>query len=342
MTVHGVFNRLIGRYDPDGILDVLTGFPRQVELALELEVAIRRKPRSIVVAGMGGSALGGQLVTDLLRDRLPVPLIVHRDYAVPEFVDESSLVVAISYSGDTEETVSAFESASKRGAEVVAISSGGRLKAIAERRGAGHLALPQGIPPRMAWAYLSLPLIKMFAGAGLCDLDTQGLSTLMSRLCREYQPGRQNEPIELAHELRGLIPIYCSSSSTSILAYKWKINTNENAKQQAFASVFPELNHNEMMGWRWPDDSLRRFALVFLRTDFEGESIARRIELTKEIVGGGPEKILEFEAPGRTKIEQLFASIYAGDFMSYYLALLNHENPGSVAAVEQLKARLAG
>jgi glucose/mannose-6-phosphate isomerase len=336
------FKRLIGRYDPDGMQAVLGGFPRQVRSALELEVAVRRKPQSIVIAGMGGSALGGQLATDLLRDELAVPLIVHRDYAVPQFVDHSSLVVAVSYSGNTEETISAFEAAVRRGAEVVAISSGGRLKALADRQRVTHLALPAGLPPRMAWAYLSLPMIKMFAGAGLCDLNTEGLHELMVRLSREYQPGRQNQPIELANELRGLIPVYCSSASTSILAYKWKINTNENAKQQAFASVFPELNHNEMTGWRCPEESLKRLALVLLRTDYEGESIRRRIELTKEIVGGRPEKILEFEAPGRTKIEQLFASIYAGDFMSYYLALLNHENPGSVAAVEQLKERLAG
>lgn len=336
------FRRLINRYDPEGMLGVLTRFPAQVQTALGLRLRIQRRPRSIVVAGMGGSALGGQLVTDLVRDELAVPAIVHRDYGVPKFVDSTSLVVAASYSGNTEETLSAFEESVKRGAEVVAISSGGKLKDLAERYGAAYLALPPGTPPRLAWAYLSLPLIDLLAEAGLCRLPTEGLPELMHELCRDYQPGRQNAPIELANALRGYIPVYCSSASTSILGYKWKINTNENAKQQAFASVFPELNHNEMVGWRYPEESLRKFALVFLRTDYEGPSITGRIEITKDLVNGGPEKILEFVAPGRTKIEQLFASIYAGDFMSYYLALLNHENPGSVAAVEQLKTRLTG
>lgn len=336
------FRQLISRYDPDGMLRVLTSFPSQVRSAIELYAAIERKPESIVIAGMGGSALGGQLVSDLVRDELAIPLIVHRDYCVPEFVDRTSLVVAVSYSGNTEETLSAFESAVERGAEVVAISAGGELEALAGKHGVAHVALPRGLPPRMAWAYLCLPVIKMLAGAGLCRLSTEGLGELIHGLSIEYQPGRQNEPIQLAHALRGFIPVYCSSASTSILAYKWKVNTNENAKHQAFASVFPELNHNEMMGWRYPQDRVNGLALVFLRTDYEGESVSKRIEITKEIVCGGPEKILEFAAPGKTKIEQLFASIYAGDFMSYYLALLNHENPEPVVAVEQLKARLAG
>jgi glucose/mannose-6-phosphate isomerase len=336
------FRQLISRYDPQGMLKVLSGFPGQVDSAIELEPTIRRNPQSIVIAGMGGSALGGQLVSDLLRDQLTIPLIVHRDYSVPEFVDQTTLVVAVSYSGNTEETISAFHSSIYRGAEVVAISSGGKLKALAERYGSAHVALPQGLPPRMAWAYLCLPVIRMLAGAGLCRLSTEGLRELMHGLSIEYQPGHQNEPIQLANALRGLIPVFCSSASTSILAYKWKVNTNENAKQQAFASVFPELNHNEMMGWRYPQDCVKRLALVFLRTDYEGERVSKRIEITKEIVCDRPEKVLEFAAPGRTKIEQIFASIYAGDFMSYYLALLNHENPEPVAAVEQLKARLAG
>lgn len=335
-------SQLISRYDPDGFLRLLSAFPDQVRSALEVDAAIERKPRSIVIAGMGGSALGGQILTDLVRDELAIPVFVHRDYSLPEFVDRTSLVVAVSYSGNTEETISAFRSAIDRGAEVVALSSGGKLKALAERHQATHLCLPRGLHPRMAWAYLSLPLISMLGRAGLLDLRTDGLPELMVQLCREFQPGHENEAIELARALWGLIPVYCSSSSTSILSYKWKINTNENAKQQAFASVLPEANHNEMVGWRYPEESLKTLALVFLRSNYEGARVAKRIEITKELVKDGPKKMLEFPAPGTTKIEQLFGSIYAGDFMSYYLALLNHENPAPVTAVELLKARLAG
>jgi len=332
---------LIDQYDPQGILSVLSSFPSQVESALETWTTIERRPASIVMAGMGGSALGGQLLVDLLSDKLTVPLAVHRNYGLPAFVDESSLVFAVSYSGNTEETVSAFESAVKAGAEVVAVSAGGKLQALAEAHGTPHIAVPPGFQPRLAWAHTCLPILNSLNKAKLTEQSTEGLPEVVNDLSFRYLPDQDSEPIGLANSLQGLIPVYATSSSTSTLAYKWKINTNENAKQQAFASVFPELNHNEMIGWRHPRQVMDKCALVLLRTDYESDRVAERIELTKQLIGDTPGAVLEFKAPGRTKIEQMFGSIYAGDFMSYYLALLNQEDPEPVAVVEELKARLA-
>jgi glucose/mannose-6-phosphate isomerase len=337
-----IWSRLIRRYDPDGFLTSLSRFPEQVHTALELEVPIEREPASIVIAGMGGSALGGQLVADLVRDQLRIPLIIHRDYVLPEFVDASTLVIASSYSGNTEETLSACKWAIARGAEVIVVSAGGKLGALAHRQGLTHLRIPASLQPRMAWAYLSLPVLNTLSRAGFVEARDDGLHDLVAKLCRQFQPKHENQAMELAATLRGLIPNYCSSASTSILAYKWKINTNENAKQQAFASLLPEANHNELEGWRYPQECLDKMALVFLRTDYEGARVAERIRITKEILSGEPPKILELGSAGESKIEQLFSSIYTGDFVSYYLALLNHENPAPVDVVERLKARLAG
>lgn len=341
-TLSAFPTELMDRYDSDRFLDVLTNFPRQLRQALKLKAEPSRQPKSVVVAGMGGSALGGQLVADLVRDHLPMPLIVHRDYSLPEFVDETSLVIAVSYSGNTEETISAVESAIKRGSEIVTISSGGKLTELAESHGISHICIPRGLQPRMAWAYLSLPLINILVAAEHLQLRVEGLVELIDGLAHEYQPQRVNPTIQMASALHGLIPWYCSGSSTSILAYKWKVNTNENAKQLAFSSCLPEFNHNEMIGWRSPEESIKRLALVFLRTDYEGENVAKRIEITKDFLREEPGEILEFRAPGRTKIEQVFAAVYAGDFVSYYLAMLNRENPWPVDAVECFKDRLAG
>lgn len=335
-------NQLIDKYDRDGFLDVLTQFPSQLRRALLLKAEPSREPKSVVVAGMGGSALGGQLLADLVREQLGVPLIIHRDYFLPEFVDETSLVVAVSYSGDTTETISALESAIKRGSDIVTISSGGKLKVMADSYGFPHICIPRGLQPRMAWAYVALSLVNVLQAAELFELQAEGLTELIDGLAHEYHPAHQNGTMEMACALHGLIPVFISASSTSILPYKWKININENAKQLAFANCLPEFNHNEMTGWRYPEESIKRLALVFIRTDYEGDSITRRIEITKEILRGQPGDVLEFKAPGRTKIDQLFGSIYAGDFMSYYLALLNRENPAPVDAVEHLKVRLAG
>jgi glucose/mannose-6-phosphate isomerase len=332
----------IRRYDRDGFLAVLGSFPEQVEKALEMEASLKRLPRSIVVAGMGGSALGGQLVADLARDQLPVPVIVHRDYSLPAFVKASTLVIASSYSGNTEETLSACQAGIERGAEVIVLTAGGKLRALAESYGLTRLQLPADLPPRMAWAFLSLPVLNTLSRAGFIEPQTEGLHDLVAGLCRALQPQRDNEAMEVAAALRPLIPNYCTSLSTSVLAYKWKINTNENAKHQAFASFLPEANHNEVEAWHYPQDCLEKMALVFLRTDYEGPRLAERIRVSKEILGKGAPRVLEVRAAGRTKLEQLFSSIYTGDFVSYYLALLNRQNPAPVDVVERLKARLAG
>ena len=142
---------LMDRYDSGRFLDVLTDFPRQVRRAMELKAEPSRQPKSVVVAGMGGSALGGQLVADLVRDDFGIPLLVHRDYSLPEFVDETSLVIAVSYSGNTEETISAVDSAIKRGSDIIIMSSGGTLAALAETRGSPHGCIPPALQPRMAW-----------------------------------------------------------------------------------------------------------------------------------------------------------------------------------------------
>jgi glucose/mannose-6-phosphate isomerase len=252
---------LLTRLDPHGMMALTLDFPAQCERAMQLASdapapTLPRPPRQVVVCGMGGSAIGGDYLRALFEEYGDLPVQVIRDYHLPHSVDAHTLVFAVSYSGNTEETLACYGQARAREAMIIAISSGGELQQRAYADGVYHLQVPGGQPPRTALGYLFIPLMRLAERLGLLPDLSQPYSQMLQRLVQTRDalqmsvPYEQNPAKQLAQALHRRIPlIYGSGGARATVAMRWKGQINENAKQHAFAYTFPELNHNEILGW---------------------------------------------------------------------------------------------
>lgn len=288
--------------------------------------------------------MGGELLKALAAARLALPVTVWRDYGIPAFVDSRTLVLGLSYSGKTEETLSAVEAALQRGAPAAVLTSGGELAALAASRGLPMVRLPLGLMPRLALGYLLFPLLGLLDATGLAvvtgperDEALQLLEGMGSEL-RPERPTAENQAKQLALMLHGKIPVLYGSAATEAAAYRWKTAVEENAKLLAFHGCLPEVNHNEIEGWG--DPAGRGFYAVFLRDPDEGEVVGRRVRLTRELIGAHAGGVAEVWPRGRARLARQLSLIHLGDWVSYYLALLRARDPWSVPTLEALKRRL--
>lgn len=331
------------------MLEYIHGLPDQLEYCLQQEyrITIAGGISNVVVAGMGGSAIGGDVLRCCLSTRKSVPVLVSRDYRLPGFVGRDSLVLAVSYSGNTEETISAFENARAKGARIIAVTTGGHLGSLAEKAGIPLITIPAGLPPRAALGYLFTPLALMAEMAGLADgirdeiRETAAvLKEIREELCAD-DPDGSNSAFELALELKDCIPvIWAAGSDLEVAAMRWKGQINENAKAPAYYNCFPELNHNEFTGLEGPEMLTKRIAVIILRGGNEHPRIGRRMDITREILNDRITKFLTVKARGRSRMAQLFSLIYTGDFVSTYLAAIYGVDPVPVNLIEALKKRL--
>jgi glucose/mannose-6-phosphate isomerase len=333
--------------DPHGAGKALAEFPAQCRQAARLTASPppgRFVIRHVVFAGMGGSALGGDLVSTLATERLSVPVTVWRGYGLPSFVGPDSLVVAVSYSGDTEETLSAFEAALRRRAPAVAVTSGGALGKLAVERELPLVRVPGGLMPRFALGHLFFPLLTLLESLGLTVVgeperdEAIGRLEVMGEELRVDRAESDNEAKRLALTLRGRTPVIYGSALTEAPAYRWKTELEENAKLLAFHGRLPEADHNEVEGWR--DPSARVFHAVFLRDPLEDEETVRRVLVTQELIRDGAGGVTDVWPRGKGRPAHLLSLIYLGDWVSYYLALLRGVDPWSVPALSEVKRRL--
>ncbi len=337
--------------DPDGMLETLLGLPEQCREALEHGARIPLpelplSPAHVVFAGLGGSAVGGDLAR-LAAGKARLPVLVSRDYTLPPFVGPESLVVLVSYSGNTEETLSAYAEAGERGAARLAVTSGGRLAELAVEDGVPLVRVPGGLPPRSALGYLFLPVLVLlqrlgvFPGGG----GLEEIPEVLASLREELGPGKEaklNPAKELAARLYGKIPVvFGASGTTEPAALRWKTQFNENAKCPAYWNVFPELNHNEVVGFEAPEELLRALYLVFLRDEADHPRVKARQELTERLLAPRVGGSSRFQGRGRTLLGRVLGLIYLGDFASVYLAFLYGVNPKPVAVIDYLKQELA-
>jgi glucose/mannose-6-phosphate isomerase len=342
--------------DSLGFVDAVAGLPEQLAHAHEVagEVHPDAFPRgdtvrNIVFLGMGGSGIVGDVVAAALNDEIPVPINVLKQIRTPEFVGPDTLAIALSYSGDTEETVSMATSALERGAHLVAVSCGGRLADLAHDAGALHLPCPDGFVPRAAIGALVAPVVVMLFRAGLAPGGHANLVTAQAQLARRRDgcapavSGAANPARELARQLGRTIPIFYGGGALGgVAAYRWKCDINENAKAPAFWNQYPELDHNEICGWGQHGDVTRQlFSLVELRHGFEHTRLAPRFDATREIVEECVYQVLTVEGEGGGRLAQLLDLMYLGDWTSCYLALQNDVDPGPIDAITSLKSRLA-
>ncbi len=306
--------------------------------------------RNIVVMGMGGSGISGDVVAAAFNDELPVPVSVLKQMRTPAFVGPHTLAFAMSYSGGTEETLSMARGALQQGAQLVAVSCGGELEALARDAGALHVPCPSGFLPRAAVGALVAPLCSLLCRIGLAPGAHAQMTLAQEQLarrrdsCRAEVEGAANPARELARKIDRTIPVvYGGGAIGAVAAYRWKCDVNENAKAPAYWHSYPELDHNEICGWGQHGDVTRQLvSLVELRHGFEHPRLRLRFDATREIIEECVHQVLSVEAEGEGRLAQLLDLMYVGDWTSCYLALQNDVDPGPIDAIFALKERLAG
>jgi glucose/mannose-6-phosphate isomerase len=333
--------------DPRKFGELIRGFAGQVADAARLADHVRlagERPRAVCLVGMGGSAVAGDLLGALAEPRAPFPIHVVRGYTVPAWVGPDTLVVASSYSGQTEETLAAFDAARIRGARLLVLSSGGELGARAERHGLEWVRVPAGFPPRAAVAFLFLPLVvvleRLSGGVGAPAEREEAVSVLTAlgaELAPEV-PTAENPAKALARHLGGRVPAIYGSGLTAPVAYRWRTQFEENADILALSGALPEMNHNAIEAWGAGPEIA--WAVVLLRDAGEHPRVARRVALTREIVGARA-PVHEAWARGQGPLARLLSLVLLGDWTSYYVAIERGVDPWAVERLEAFKRRMA-
>ena len=340
------------RLDPSGMLQHLHELPDQCQrawqnaLAFELPQSYRRVDRAIIL-GMGGSAIGGDLLRSLalLENRLPV--WVYRSYGLPPLLNENTLLIASSYSGNTEETLSSFAESLQTPAKKLVLTGGGRLRALAEKEGIPVFPIDYQAPPRAAFPHSFIPLLGIFQKLGLLKDKSADLSEAMQLLnnlspeLTESMPLASNQAKQLAIRLSGKLAVIYGAGILSEVAQRWKAQLNENSKAWAFYEIFPELNHNAIVGYQFPSEMRERVLVVLLHSSLLHPRISDRYRLTAEILTEAGIEHELVEARGDSPLAQMMSMVLLGDYVSFYLALLNSVDPTPVAPIDYLKKRLA-
>ncbi len=349
-------------FDKDNMLKIQTSFPENCKDALRRGKALKTPkrlsisknvkityttPNNIIIAGMGGSAIGGDVLKDWLRDRVRIPIEVSRSYNLPAYANEKTLVVAVSYSGNTEETLSSFLDAIERRCMVVSISSGGLLEDFSKKLQNPFIKLPENLPPRTAFPYLFFPLIEICNKLDVINSNKweieetiKMLKNVREELAPETKTSK-NTAKQLALALQGHIPIIYGFGYYRGVALRLKEQFNENSKTLSKCECFPELNHNEVVGWTGIKDLGKHFVIILIRDHDEPNVIKNRIDITKKIVlDKKANRVLEIYGKGESKLAKMLSVLYIGDFTSIYLALANRINPTPVEIITKIKSEL--
>ena len=343
------------RLDGSDMLDLLVSFPKQCEDALFIgehaEIIPRYKKKKyshIVFSGLGGSAIGADTLKGYVGDEIAVPVFVNRNYTLPQFVKDDSLLFAVSYSGNTEETLAAYASAKSRKVNTVVITSGGKLMELALKNKDMLIAIPKGYPPRCALGYSFIPAVMALSKIGFIKNKKDEirkaahfLDNLQKEKLAPKVKGRANIAKEIAMKIYGKFPVIYSSEKLSAVITRWRGQIAENAKTLSSTHVFPEMNHNEIVGWVNPEALLKNFIAIMLKDKDDHSWIKKRIEVTTSILRKAKFSVLEVESQGRNFLERMLSLVYIGDFVSFYLSLLNNIDPTPVDRITYLKKQLA-
>ncbi len=336
--------------DSVGMFDLAAALPDQVADAAELGLEVAGLPGqegigNVVVLGMGGSGIAGDVLKAIAGPFLSVPVTVVKGHEIPAFVGPDTLCFAISYSGATEETLATAAAAAEAGARMVVLSHGGPLAALATEWGAPAISLPDIPMPRAGIGAVSIPPLVVLERMGLFPGATQQVADAVTQLVR-----RRDELItdggpaqQLAREIGRTIPVaYGGDAVGAVAAYRFKCQVNENAKAPAFAASLPEMCHNEICGWGQHGDVTRQImTVVRFRHDFEHPQVARRFDLTFDIIDEVVHAVVDINARGEGALAQLFDLIIQADFVSLHMAATAGVDPGPIPVLADLKAALA-
>ena len=339
----------IDEIDVEGFLGVVEQFPGQIPEAWQRAKHASVDPKGplegIAVLGVGGSGISGDVLKAILGADSPLMLHVCRGYELPGWVGYRTLVFAVSYSGETEETLEAFEKAHAAGARIVTVTTGGTLGKLGEMHGCPGVKLETGLQPRAALGSLVFAMLGICEDLGLAELepDVQETSELLQRRSGEWGravPADRNLAKQIAEELTGCIPvIYGSEGLSGVAAYRWKCQLNECSKVNAYWNEFSELSHNEIMGWTRTQEICPQ-GVVVLRHRGEHPRITERIKVTLRLIGDRPRLVREVVAAGRSRAARIMDLIYLGDYVATYLAIVRGVDPRRIDLIDRVKREL--
>lgn len=342
----------IKRIDKSNMRKLLYEFPYQGKKTAELmkEISLPdtyKRVKNIIVTGLGGSSVGGELLRNLLRERIDIPIMVNRSYTLPDWVNEETLLICISYSGNTEETLSAYKmniKGRKSSSKTVVISSGGELISLAKNDNFPYVLIPGGMPPRTALGYLFFSQIFILRMLNLINIKDEELSEtpkVLEALREENDidtPKNKNIAKNIAEQIYGTIPIiYVTSDFLEGVGIRWKTQINENSKNLVYYQSFPEISHNEIMGWEKAPQIAKKFSVLVLKDKGESEEMVKRMGLTISLIKKAIARPLEIHSRGEGLLSRILSLIYIGDYVSFYLAILKGIDPTETTYIDKLK-----
>lgn len=326
---------------------LIKGFTKQLQDALALGQDSQLNPatdeiRQVVIAGMGGSGIGGPLALSLLQDELKVPAIVIKSYQLPAFVDKNTLFIAPSFSGNTEETIECLQKAMKAGAQCATITSGGKMLEMAQANELDLIKIPGGSEsPRASIGYLAFSLMFILHHKDLISSSFINQAENLITLLEQEENEILKKAEKIGNGIKGYLPIIYSENRLFPVALRFQQQINENGKHLAHANEFPEMNHNEIVGWEHPKQVLEDSKVFFLKTDYDHPRIRERFKICRETFSNRATNVIELEAKGKSLLEQYFYLIHLTDWISYFLALANDADPFPVKAIDDLKKELS-
>jgi glucose/mannose-6-phosphate isomerase len=364
MGLHNIINKgvrlmsdldnpqLFKELDPEGMLTCLHEMPELCQRAWQMAMGFKlpddySKVNKVVVLGMGGSAIGGDLVGSLVASEARLPILVNRDYSLPAFVDAQTLVIASSYSGMTEETLSSFEQALDAESKKLVITTDGRLKSLAEEKGIPVFSFTYKAQPRAALPFSFLPILAFLQRLGFVSDKSQDVAEtvqVLKELSRRIDKSvtvPQNPAKQLAEKLYSHLAVIYGGGITAEVAHRWKTQINENSKAWAFHEVFPELNHNAVVGYQFPPELASKMLVVLLRSALLPKRIKLRYQVTCQLLERASVVYQIVDGEGTTPPSQMMSLVLFGDYVSYYLAILYKVDPSPVKAIAYLKEQLA-
>ncbi|MDX5326092.1 MAG: bifunctional phosphoglucose/phosphomannose isomerase [Bacteroidota bacterium] len=325
------------------MLSLIEAFPNHLLETIEIFQGSQLKPADraydqIILTGLGGSGIGATIASDLLKDHAQLPIIINKDYHLPAFAGPGTLVIACSYSGNTEETLMAATQAEEKGCGIAYITSGGLIRQKAESNGNNLILIPGGNPPRAMLGYSLTALLLLLDHYGISYPDVKASIQRASRLLSDEVNLMKAEAKLLAENLHKKTPVTYSCEGFGGVATRWRQQLNENSKVVGWDAAIPEMNHNELVGWAGGDES---FAVTFLRTDFDYGRNARRSELNRDLIKRYTPHVFEVGARGGDRLSQAFYLILFGDWVSYFLSELNGVDIVEVNVITELKDALS-
>jgi glucose/mannose-6-phosphate isomerase len=345
-------NDTITSIDKANMLEGLARFPEQIKESLAIAETVERfgflKIDNVIIAGMGASAISGDIMGCLFRDKLDVPLIVNREYDLPKWVNKDTLVICISYSGNTDETLSAFKLAYQKKCKIICISTGGKLQEFAEKRQVPFVKVPSGIQPRAATAYLLFPSIIFLKKIGLLkttiDADIQETIVVTQDLIsmiHKTMPEENNLAKQIARQLYNTIPQTYGWGIYTPIAIRWRHQFNENSKLIARSDIAPDCNHNDIVGWSANPEISKQFTCVVFRDkDEESLDMTTRLNFMRDLFQNTAKAVIEVSPKGKSQLAKMMYLMCLGDFCSCYLAVLRGIDPTPIDIINELKKRL--